>query len=267
MVRANKICGVYINDRFITSCTHVEFIAILLIGMIVMRKLIALLSISILSGCAQQPLVTVNALSSGQSVGKRFIILPASQALYDANQIEYNQIAAVVSASLTRQGYIQVNEPEKADQGILLGFARSGAVTSTRNVTVPIYGQTGISSATTYGNANTTYNYLGGGNLTSNTTGSATTVYTPTYGITGAYDTTVTNTSYGTAVALNAYDAKVYLKSNRVNLLWKSSAALVSSRADSIADYRGLASIAANYANMNTNGDTHLRIDPRNPTQ
>ncbi|MEN0583619.1 MULTISPECIES: hypothetical protein [unclassified Kosakonia] len=102
MVRANKICGVYINDQFITSCTHVEFIAILLIGMIVMRKLIALLSISILSGCAQQPLVTVNALSSGQSVGKRFIILPSSQALYDANQIEYNQIAAVVSASLTR---------------------------------------------------------------------------------------------------------------------------------------------------------------------
>ncbi len=69
-----------------------------------------------------KPLVTVNALSSGQSVGKKFLIIPASQELWNTKQIEYTQIATVVAASLSSQGYTQVKDEKLADQVILLNF-------------------------------------------------------------------------------------------------------------------------------------------------
>lgn len=128
----------YSDDKFTTT----QFLG----EIIMLKKLIVLFALSLLAGCAQKPLVTVNALSSGQSVGKKFVIIPASQELWNTKQIEYTQIAAVVADSLTSQGYTLVKDEKLADQAILLNFLRSGAVSNTRNVTVPVYGQTGVSS-------------------------------------------------------------------------------------------------------------------------
>lgn len=230
-----------------------------------LKKFLVLFVLSLLAGCVQKPLVTVNALSSGQSLGKKFVIIPASQELWNTKQIEYNQIAAVVTESLRGLGYTRVNDEKLADQAILLNFMRSGAVSNTRNVTVPIYGQTGVSSATTYGSANTTFNSYGGGYGTANTTGTATTIYTPTYGITGAYNTTVTDTFYGAGVILESYDAKAYINNKKVIMLWKVGSSVVSQYSDGIADYKGLARIAASYADQNTEGDKMFNIDPKAP--
>ncbi|WP_368300454.1 hypothetical protein [Kluyvera sichuanensis] len=247
----------YSDDKFTTT----QFLG----EIVMLKKLIVLFALSLLAGCAQKPLVTVNALSSGQSVGKKFVIIPASQELWNTKQIEYTQIAAVVVDSLSRQGYTQVKDEKLADQAILLNFLRSGAVSNTRNVTVPIYGQTGVSSATTYGSANTTFNSYGGGYGTANTTGTATTVYTPTYGITGAYNTTVTDTFYGAGVILQSFDAKAYTNNKQVNMLWKVGSSVVSQQSDGIADYKGLARIAASYAGQNTEGDVTFNVDPKAP--
>ncbi|HDS1115189.1 hypothetical protein OCJ35_21870 [Pluralibacter gergoviae] len=230
-----------------------------------LKKLLVLLALSLLAGCVQKPLVTVNALSAGQSVGKKFVIIPASQEIWNTKQIEFIQIAAVVADSLTRQGYTQVKDEKLADQAILLNFVRSGAVSNTRNVTVPVYGQTGVSSATTYGSASTTLNSYGSGYGTANTTGTSTTVYTPTYGITGAYNTTVTDTFYGAGVILQSFDAKAYLNNKMVIMLWKVGSSVVSQQSDGIADYKGLARIAASYAGKNTDGDKIFNVDPKAP--
>ncbi|MGS3387657.1 MULTISPECIES: hypothetical protein [Enterobacteriaceae] len=247
----------YSDDKFTTT----QFLG----EIVMLKKLIVLFALSLLAGCAQKPLVTVNALSSGQSVGKKFVIIPASQELWNTKQIEYTQIAAVVAATLSSQGYTQVKDEKLADQAILLNFMRSGAVSNTRNVTVPVYGQTGVSSATTYGSANTTFNSYGGGYGTANTTGSATTVYTPTYGITGAYNTTVTDTFYGAGVMLQSFDVKAYLNNKQANMLWKVGSSVVSQQSDGIADYKGLARIAASYAGQNTEGDKRFNVDPKAP--
>lgn len=246
----------YSDDKFTTT----QFLG----EIVMLKKLIVLFALSLLAGCAQKPLVTVNALSSGQSVGKKFVIIPASQELWNTKQIEYTQIAAVVAATLSNQGYTQVKDEKLADQAILLNFLRSGAVSNTRNVTVPVYGQTGVSSATTYGSANTTFNSYGGYG-TANTTGTATTVYTPTYGITGAYNTTVTDTFYGAGVILESFDAKAYINNKQVNMLWKVGSSVVSQQPDGIADYKGLARIAASYAGQNTEGDKRFNVDPKAP--
>jgi len=230
-----------------------------------LKKYLVLFVLSLLAGCAQKPLVTVNALSSGQSIGKKFVIIPASQELLNTKQIEYTQIAAVVAKSLTSQGYTQVKDEKLADQAILLNFLRSGAVSTTRNVTVPVYGQTGVSSATTYGSANTTFNSYGGGYGIANSTGTATTVYTPTYGITGAYNTVVTDTFFGAGVILESFDAKAFITNKQVNMLWKVGSSVVSPRSDGIADYKGLARIAASYADQNTEGDKRFNVDPGVP--
>lgn len=97
----------YSDDKFTTT----QFLG----EIVMLKKLIVLFALSLLAGCAQKPLVTVNALSSGQSVGKKFVIIPASQELWNTKQIEYTQIAAVVAATLSSQGYTQVKDEKLAD--------------------------------------------------------------------------------------------------------------------------------------------------------
>ena len=62
----------------------------------------------------------------GNLSAKKFLIIPASQELWNTKQIEYTQIATVVAASLSSQGYTQVKDEKLADQVILLNFLRSG---------------------------------------------------------------------------------------------------------------------------------------------
>ncbi|WP_232092534.1 hypothetical protein [Serratia ureilytica] len=226
-------------------------------------KLLACLPILVLAGCAQKPSVTVNAMTSGVSTGKNIVIIPARQELWDSNQLEYIQIARVVASSLAGSGYKMVDKAEDADQAILLDFNRSGAVSQTRNVTMPIYGQTGVSSSTTYGTANTTLNNYGYGYGTANTTGTSTTVYNPTYGITGSYNTTVVDTFYGAAVSIQSFDSKKFIKTKQAVMLWKSMATYVSSSADNISDYKGLARIAASFADKNTEGSVPISTNLR----
>ncbi|MBH1918925.1 hypothetical protein [Serratia surfactantfaciens] len=226
-------------------------------------KLLACFSILVLSGCAQKPSVNVNAMTSGVATGKNIVIIPARQELWNSNQLEYMQISRVVASTLSSSGYRMVDKVEDADQAILLDFNRSGAVSQARNVTMPIYGQTGVSSSTTYGTANTTLNNYGYGYGTANTTGTSTTVYNPTYGITGTYNTTVVDTFYGAAVSIQSFDSRKYLKTKQAIMLWKSIATYVSSNADNISDYKGLARIASSFADKNTNGSVPISVDLR----
>ncbi|CUZ53646.1 Uncharacterised protein [Serratia marcescens] len=183
-----------------------------------MRKVIITLVMAVfLSGCASNngPYVTVDSLSSGKSVGKKYIVLPASAELKQNDQLYFAQVEKYLDRVLKEKGYQKVSDKNIADQAIFLNYWHDGGVSNTREEVVPIWGQTGVSSATTYGTV--TPSYGGGGNL------STTTTYTPTYGVTGAVTQQVTDTFYSTGFKVESYDA-AGLRSGKEESLWRTTA-------------------------------------------
>jgi len=204
-------------------------------------------------GCVNQskPYVTVKAISSESFKSKTYVILPDNEAKVNENQLLYSQLVKSTEQALSVKGYKRVNDINQSAQVIFLGYGRTGAISQTRDVTIPVFGQTGVSSATTYGTANTNYNGYGNALSTINTN----TVYTPTYGITGAYNTKVTDTFYTVMVSLKSVDYAQFLKDKRVVDLWSVQAFLTAEQPDGLATFRELITVASNYADTTLDKD------------
>lgn len=227
-----------------------------------LKRLLVLLFCIIVSACAaNKPYVSISAISSGANVGKRYIIVPANQQIWNNDQLTYIQLAKQAVLSLSMKGYTLVPNKELADQMIMLDYRRSGAVTNSRIVSVPEWGQTGVSSSTTYGNVNTNLNSYGNYG-TANSTYNATTVYNPTYGITGYHSEQVTDTAYSIGVSLTSVSLRD-LEINKVTNLWKVQAISTSHKQDGLADFQGLIRLSSEYANTTLGDDIHTYTDPR----
>lgn len=124
-----------------------------------------------LAACAPLPIVhstvtafhTLPANTSGTTYA--FVPLPGQQA-----DLEYATYRDEIATDLTSHGWAQAS-PDKAQ--LLVTFAYAIDQGKMATVNMPVWGETGIAGATTTG----TYGY---GTYT------ATTTYTPTYGITGS---------------------------------------------------------------------------------
>ncbi|KAB8308226.1 hypothetical protein EH227_15555 [Rouxiella chamberiensis] len=226
-----------------------------------MRLAMALCLAILLVGCANQnkPLVTVKAISAERFAPKTYFLLPDNEVNANGDQLFFDQLAKATESNLLVQGFKRVNDIPSASQVIFLAYSRTGAINQTRNVTVPVFGQTGVSSATTYGTVNT--NYSGYGNAFS--TVNATTTYTPTYGITGAYNTQVTDTFYTIALRLTAIDYRKYIADKNINELWRVQAVLTSSQPDGLSSFKALISVAAEYADKTLERDLQFNMDPK----
>ncbi len=186
-------------------------------------RMFLLFLVLILSGCARNngPYVSIDALSSGKIVGKKYILVPANPELKNADQLYFSQVEGYVDRVLKEKGYQKVQDKNIADQAILIIYSNDGGVSSTRDEVVPIIGQTGVSSANTYGTVTPTYG--GGGYFNTNTT------YTPSYGVTGAYTRQVTDTFYSTSIRLESFDIPS-LKNGQKISLWRLIASSTSTQ-------------------------------------
>ncbi|MFC0141574.1 hypothetical protein ACFFJN_16550 [Erwinia mallotivora] len=207
------------------------------------------------------PLVTISAIASSSQPGKKYVVVPASESLEQEDPLLYSHLAQQVKSRLTEMGYSPVDNVKQAEQVILLDYRRSGAMSKTENIVMPVWGQNGISSATTQGNVSTgTTHYLGGS--TSRSAYSETTTYTPSYGVTGYQNALVTNVYYSVGVSLQSIDAG-QLHSNKKSItLWRVTAISTGNKPDSLSDYKGLISMMSVYAGQTTNTDFRKRIDP-----
>ncbi|MEL5392880.1 hypothetical protein [Serratia nevei] len=183
-----------------------------------MKKFIILIaSILVLSGCAARngPYVSIDALSSGKSVGKKYFVFPGNEGLKNGDQLYFSQVERYLDRVLKDKGYVKVSNAKSADQAIFLTYWHDGGVSKSRDEVVPVWGQTGVSSATTYGTVTPTY---GGGGMVNTTT-----TYTPTYGVTGSYARTVTDTYYSSGIRVESYDVAAFKSGSRVEL-WRTIA-------------------------------------------
>ena len=174
--------------------------------------------------------------------GKTFVIASGMDGINEKD-LEFREYADATAKALIRKGAIKATSSNNADLLVLLQYGISDPQTYQENIPVPIFGITGISSATTttntksntYGSAHgsayssggTTYGNVYGSSTTNKNT-TSTTNYNYNYGVTGVYNRTVNRTIFYRYCNLYAFDNKT--KSD--NVLWKTNIGSAGSSGD-----------------------------------
>ena len=127
---------------------------------------------------------------------KKYVLLSGEEGIQETS-LQFKEYASFVNRALSAKGYILVDEHNEAETAIFLTYGIGDPTTSTYTYSVPVWGQTGVSSSSTYG---TVSSYGGYG------TYSGTTTYTPTYGITGYSSRVGQQTTYFRHAELTAVD-------------------------------------------------------------
>jgi hypothetical protein len=169
--------------------------------------LIVALSI-ILSGCAGlvESQVSVFHQLGETPAPKTYVFVPLKG---KENSLEYKTYIQLVRQQLRKFQYREVAEDKNPDVAIVLRYGIGSG--KERLESVPVFGQTGVSSSTTYGTLNTHGNYG---------IYSGTTTHTPTYGVIGS--STVSRTEYMRELQLYIVDAKSVGTKN-LNVLYEAS--------------------------------------------
>jgi hypothetical protein len=197
-----------------------QFIGLLIVGVLIVQ------------GCASFPLFKSRGLkykleidsikAAENSTANRFIIAPGLNNVkpYD---LQFKEYAAYVRRGLESKGYIFAENPEDAEFVVFLAYGISDPIKNEKVYSIPIWGQTGISSSYTSG----TLNQYG-----NTTTYQGTTTHTPQYGITGTVNKSRTYYTYNRVIILNAFDLKAYRDKKSEVELWKTNISSVGSGDD-----------------------------------
>ncbi|MHB1175387.1 MAG: DUF4136 domain-containing protein [Sulfuriferula sp.] len=182
---------------------------------------------ALLSGCATiQPLrfhSSIDSLAQADAnIKKRYVLMPGGKK-EEVGDLQFQEFAAYIDKALTANGFVKVNTFQGADVVIFLSYAIGDPQTYQHTYSLPTWGQTGVSSANTYGTVSS---------YGSTVTNSGVTTYTPTYGVTGSTTQIATDTNYTRFLFLEAYDAATYAKEKKMNQVWKTSVVSIGSSND-----------------------------------
>ncbi len=184
----------------------------------VIHALTVLICVGTLASCAtMQPtrfMSNVDSLAQADALTKRqYIIMPGSKDV-DKNDLQFLEYAGYVENVLNENGFIKAMLFADADIAVFLAYGIGNPQTHQYSYSMPVWGQTGVSSSTTYGTLST-YGRTG--------TYSGVTTYNPTYGVTG-YDTQVESyTTYTRFLLMDAYDIAAYKRDQKMIQVWKTN--------------------------------------------
>ena len=169
--------------------------------------LLVLLSTSI-SGCASLVRSDVAVFHRLQDQGalSKYVFVPLEG---QKGSLEYGTYQDLIRSELAKHNYVEISPGEVPDVVITFGYGIDSG--EEKLSSVPLFGQTGVSSSHTYGTVNTYGNYG---------TYSGTTTYTPTYGIIGSK--AVSRTEYSRELWLYIADAKSVGTEN-LNILYEGN--------------------------------------------
>ena len=183
-----------------------------------MKRLIVLLLCLGLGGCATVPIVltfeiSVDSINNNEVLVQKSCVVTSGLKEVPTEDLQFKEYATYVKRALTLKGYILSEDMQTADIVVFLGYGIGEPKEYNFSYAVPIFGQTGISSANTMGNAFFSGNSA---NLRSTTT------YTPTYGVVGSGTRSGTFVTYTRQISLVAYDMKFYRETKKEKQLWKT---------------------------------------------
>ena len=211
----------------------------------------------LLSSCVTtQPKFHVNVDSiSGSSMDKiNYILLPGNKDT-NAEDLQFKEYTAYVNRALMKQGFMPAKSFESANIAIFLVYGIGDPQKHQYSYSLPVWGQTGISSSTTYGSSNTYGNlntYGNYGTYSGNTSSTSTTTYNPTYGIKGYRSHTGTMVTYFRFMVLDAIDLEEYKSTKKEVQLWKTIVTSSGSSGDLRQVFPILVAASSPYISKNT---------------
>ena len=216
--------------------------------------LILLVALSINACVAANPKfhVNVDSLSAAESsAGKRFILLPGNK---DTNMhdLQFKEYASYINRALIAQGYNPSETFETADLAIFLSYGIGDPQEHQYSYSLPVFGQTGVSSANTFRTLNTYGNF---GSYSSTTT------FTPTYGIKGYTQHSGSYTIFFRFLLLSAYDLEVYRKQEKEVQVWKTTVTSSGSSGDLRRVFPILVAASRPYIGVNTGQQIKVILD------
>lgn len=139
--------------------------------------------------------IEVNAISDNKlAYGAKYTILPANKDV-SPNDLQFKEYKNLINKILQNSGYRAAKSKKESEIIIYLYYGISNPQEKIYSYSTPIFGQTGIASSNTHGSITNMGNY---GSY------SATTNYTPTYGISGYANHVGTYTYYTRTLVLSA---------------------------------------------------------------
>ncbi len=200
--------------------------------------------LAILNGCAVGPtfITQVDSIAAPDTTNKTTYILFPGNKNTSPNDLRYIEFKNYVNKALQAKGFKETNLDD-ADIAIFLTYGISDPNTEQYTYSVPTWGQTGVSSSTTYGTLNTFGN---------NATYSGTTTYTPSYGITGSTTHLGTRTTYFRYLDIGAYDLDEYRKTEQLKQVWKTTTTSTGSSGDLRQVLPVLVAASSQYLGTNT---------------
>ncbi|VUX45265.1 conserved exported hypothetical protein [Candidatus Defluviicoccus seviourii] len=196
--------------------------------------------------------ITIDSLASVSAPQYRtYILLPGNTGV-TWDDLQFQEYAVYVMRVLHSRGFVLAHETQNAEVAIVLSYGIGTPEARQYSFSLPVLGQTGVSSAHTYGAA-TSY-----GNTA---TYSGTTTYLPSYGITGLTTYTGTVTEYFRYTLITAYDFKEFKQSGRQVQLWHTTVTSSGSSGDLRRVFPVLLGAAAPYLATSTGRQVERRLD------
>lgn len=153
----------------------------------------------------------VDALARPEALSwKNYFILPGMKEV-PAGDIQFAEYASILERALASRGLTRVANFGDAQTVVFLRYGIGEPKTETYTYDVPVWGQTGIASSQTTGTVNSFGGY------------SATTTYTPSYGVTGYRTETGKVTSYTRWLSVNAIDLPTWQSSEQLVDVWRTT--------------------------------------------
>ncbi len=182
-----------------------------------MRIFFILLSFTLVltASCAIGPrcFVKVDSISSPKGNSKKTYILLSGIKDVDPTDLQFKEFASYVEKALTLSGYTKAKNFEDAEIAIFLSYGIGDPKEHVYSYSLPVWGQTGVSSSTTYGTITSHGSY---------STYQGTTTYTPSYGIKGYTYHVGSYTTFFRFLILDAVDLEEYKQSGKVVEVWKT---------------------------------------------
>jgi hypothetical protein len=205
----------------------------------------------LLVGCATKFYVSVDSISAPEaSLKKKYILLPGLKDI-EPSDLQFKEYAGYVEKALTSMGFARTDSIEDANVAIFVVYGIGDPQEHQYIYSLPVWGQTGISSSTTYGTLST---YGGYGSYYGTTT------YTPKYGITGYTTHTGNYTTYFRFFILDAVDLEEYKRSQKVVQLWQTTVTSTGSSGDLRRVFPVLVAAAKPYIGANTGKQVEVTL-------
>lgn len=224
-----------------------------------MKYLLSLFTLTFLigaSGCATQTqfIVSVSSINNGISSINKTCYIGSGMENVSVDDLKFKEFSSYLTRSLESRGYKITDNLDNAEVIILLAYGIGEPQTNVASM--PVWGQTGISSSTTYGTINP-YGY-GSASYT------GTTYHTPTYGITGYAP--ISYTTYTRYAKITAYDWQQYKQSEKEVMLWQTDIVSSGSSSDLRQVFPVMVAGATPYIGENTGKSVQVTLT-ENSTQ